>query len=255
MEKIMGFKCLCGLLLIIYMSCNPVLAANYSVGPVVIELGKGVKTASLKISNDDSKPLYMQVRLFSWAQNDEGKSVYQADESLVFFPHTMTIQPKDSRLVRVGIKVPASSIEKSYVLFLEELLAPVDNQAPAEDRNKGTVIGIATRFGVPVYLKPLKEHATAVISPVSLTKGKASVAVSNTGNVSLSIPKIQFYSADYLSEYIPGGVILAGATRRFNMTIPQDVCNKLDKLDVTVKTRSPPLQFLASTLVNNAQCQ
>jgi fimbrial chaperone protein len=255
MEKIMGFKWSCGLLLIVFMACNPVFAANYSVGPVVIELGKGVKTGSIKISNDDNKPLYMQVRLFSWAQNDEGKSVYQPDDSLVFFPRTMTIQPKESRLVRVGIKLPATTIEKSYVLFLEELLAPLDNQALAEDRNKGTVIGIATRFGIPVYLKPLKENAAGVISAFSLNKGKASVVVANTGNVSLSIPKIQFYSADYFSEYIPGGVILAGATRSFNIAISQEVCNKLDKLDVTIKTRAPRLQLAASTTVNNAQCQ
>lgn len=251
----MLFKWVGVLLLVISMSCTPVLAAKYSVGPVSIELGKGEKTGAVKISNDDSKPLHMQVRLFSWQQNDEGKSVYEPDDSLVFFPRTLTIQPKDSRLIRVGLKVPATTIEKSYVLFLEELLTTADNETQPDARSNGTMIGIATRFGVPVYLKPLKETPAAAISEFSVSKAKVSLLVKNTGNVSLTIPDIEFYAGDYFSNHVPGGVMLAGATRHFDMPIPQAVCNSLDKLDVRIKTKYPRLQLIASTTVSNAQCQ
>ena len=93
--------------------CNIACAANFGVGPMQITLGQDSKTGLIKVSNNDANSLQLQVRLFTWALNAAGESVYEESEDLVFFPQLLNIQPKDNHLIRVGIKTPPAEKEKS----------------------------------------------------------------------------------------------------------------------------------------------
>lgn len=236
-----------------------VCAANFGVGPMQIELGLASKTGLIKVSNNDTNPLQLQVRLFSWASSATGESVYEESEDLVFFPQLLNIQPNDNHLIRVGIKTPSIEKEKSYILFIEEIPSSLKKSSQdmqsADKPSQGMQIAVAVRFGIPVFVRPQKVQAKAEISGVSLDQGVLSLTVKNTGNVHLAIPQIQFSAQDKFSKNIPGRTLLAESERKYQLAIPEAVCNSMDELNILVKTTADKLEPASVFKINKASCQ
>ena len=74
-----------------------------------------------------------------------------------FFSRIFSIDKQDQRVVRVGLKVPSATNEKSYRLFIEEL------PPQAEPGKKGAQVLFVLRFGVPVFVRPDKEQLSGSI--------------------------------------------------------------------------------------------
>lgn len=228
-------------------------AGSYSVGPLTITLDRAARTGLVKVVNDDSKPLQMQIRLQEWIQDKQGVSSRKESEDLVYFPRVMTLQPKEERLVRIGLKVPAVDYEKAYTLFLEEV--PVKSGAQKE---QGMQIAVATRFGVAVFLAPNQVKKEAVLESGSLNKGILSFNVKNTGNVHVSIQAIQL-SADgeQVKKDIAGGTTLVGATKAYQVSIPAEICHKAEHLDIVMQSYDAfnKLELRSGLKVDHMQCQ
>ena len=73
-----------------------------------------------------------------------------------------------------GIKIPAAAKEKTYRIFIEEI--------PGPKKAEGTAVAIAIKFGVPVFVKPLKTEPKGQIEKLSLQKGVFEAIVHNSGN-------------------------------------------------------------------------
>jgi fimbrial chaperone protein len=203
----------------------------FGISPIRVDLDRENKTASVTVSNDDpDKKLEMRATLFEWSQDAAGKDVYTESSDLVYFPRIFTIEKQDQRVVRVGLKVPARATEKAYRLFIEELPPPRDPQ------QKGAAVVFVLRFGIPIFLRPDKEQSAAAIERIEVTPGKAAVIVKNGGNQNFQIQSLVIKAGSLLEKEIVGGYVLAGASKQVISDVPPDVCRKLDKVQILMKT-------------------
>jgi fimbrial chaperone protein len=224
--------CRPGALLLALLALPPASAGQFGVSPIRVDLDRESKSGAITVSNDeDAQSLRVQMRLFEWTQDAEGKDVYQESQDLVYFPRLMVLEKGQQKLVRVGLRTPATTQEKTYRLFVEELPAP-----PAPGAASGSHVAIAVRFGVPVYLKPAKEELHAEISRLVLSKGVLHVDVRNTGNTHFTIKSVTASSGKSFSREMAGWYLLAGATRDHAIELPAADCARLGKLDVIVAT-------------------
>lgn len=206
------------------------MAGLFSISPIRLDLDRQSKTDSITVSNDETgRKIEMQAKLVEWTQDDKGNDVYVESNDLVFFPRIFSVDKQDQRVIRVGFKVPAAATEKSYRLFIEELAPPPD---PGK---KGAQILFVLRFGVPVFVRPDKEQFAGTIESVAAAPTGATVVVKNTGNQNFQIQSLSVKSAGYEKEIV-GGYVLAGATKHITAAIPADICRKLGKLQIVMKT-------------------
>jgi fimbrial chaperone protein len=146
----------------------------------------------------------------------------------------MIFDKKEEKILRAGIKIPATSKEKTYRLFIEEIPGP-------RKKTEGTSVAIAIKFGVPIFVKPLKEETKGEIGKIGMAKGLLEVPVRNSGNVHFIIDSIAVRGRNTKGEEVftrdlAGWYLLSGAARVYTATIPPDVCQNLAKITLEVKT-------------------
>ena len=223
-------------------------AGNFGVSPIRLDFDRNARTASVTVTNDDEQaPLRAQVEAFSWVQDADGKDRYEETSDLTFLPRIMSIQPGENQLLRVGIRQPGADREKAYRLFVAEIPAP---RSPGES---GAQVAVKVRFGIPAFVKPLKEDPKGEIEKVELAKGTLTVVVRNTGNVHFRIQTIQLKGGDLLLKEIAGWYLLAGAARVHTAAIPAEVCGKLGAIEITVK--ADRLELARRFEMNGTLCQ
>jgi fimbrial chaperone protein len=208
-------------------------AGEWRVTPIRIELDKNAKSGVVTILNEGTEKLNVQMKAMEWTQDSEGKDVYTETEDLIFFPKIMTIEPKEDRILRAGIKIPAVAKEKTYRLFVEEI--------PEPKKSEGVNVAIAIRFGVPIFVKPLKAEPKGEIQKVELAKGVVSATVKNTGNVHFMINSVNIRGKNDKGEEIfakdvNGWYLLSDASRIYSVEVPQEICKEISKIDVQVVT-------------------
>lgn len=203
-------------------------ASEFSVSPIRVELQRGVRSAAVTVANDDAQPLRMQLRLVEWMQDADGKDLYRESDDLVYYPRLMTVQPGEKRLVRIGVKAPPGSEERSYRLYIDEL-PPAGAVAPVSSGVSFTI-----RFALPIFVAPAGDRARGAIDSIALHDGKLRVAVRNPGNRTFRITTVAARGGAFGDE-AGGWYLLPGATRVYRFDIPRDACRGLRRLEVTVK--------------------
>jgi fimbrial chaperone protein len=207
------------------------MAGLFSISPIRLDLDRQNKTDSITISNDETeRKIEMQAKLFEWTQDAKGNDAYVESNDLVFFPRIFSVDQQDQRVVRVGLKVPAAATEKSYRLFIEEL------PPPAEPGKKGAQVLFVLRFGVPIFVRPDKEQLAGTIEGLETAATAATVVIRNNGNQNFQIQSLRVKSGAGYEKEIVGGYVLAGATKHITAPIPADVCRKLGKVQIVMKT-------------------
>jgi len=211
------------------ISSPPASAGNFAISPIRLDFDAATKNSSITITNTDTANLKVQVQLYEWVQDQNGKDSYIPSEDLLYFPRLATIAGGSNQIVRVGLRVSPNEVtEKSYRLFVEEL--------PDQKTRTGSQLTVALRFGVPLFIKPDKEEPRGKIESISLDKGQLHVVVSNNGNVHFMITSISVVSADLYSAEMSGWYLLPAAKREYLFKVPPERCAKLKKIDVIVKT-------------------
>ncbi len=204
-------------------------AAEFSVSPIRLELERGARSAAVTVTNDDARPLRMQLRLMEWTQDASGADVYRDSDELIYFPRMMSVQPGEKRLVRVGLKSsPAGAVERSYRLYLDEL---PDGALPVA----ASGLNFTIRFALPIFVPAAQAQPGGAIDAVTLRRGKLRVAVRNTGNQHFRIGAIAVRSPGGFSADAAGWYLLPGAVRVHTIEIPTEACRGLRRLEVTVK--------------------
>ncbi|HEV2008604.1 MAG TPA: fimbria/pilus periplasmic chaperone [Burkholderiales bacterium] len=207
------------------------IAGLFSISPIRLDLNRQNKTDSITISNDEpERKIEMQAKLVEWTQDAKGNDVYVESNDLVFFPRIFSVDKQDQRVVRVGLKVPAAATEKSYRLFVEELPPPPDPD------KKGAQILFVLRFGVPIFVRPDTEQLAGSIEGVEFAPAAAMVVIRNTGNQNFQIQSLSVKSQAGYEKEIVGGYVLAGATKHVAAPFPADMCAKIGKLQIIMKT-------------------
>jgi fimbrial chaperone protein len=206
---------------------------EFRVTPIRLDFDRGSKSGVITVINEGEDKLLVQMKAFEWTQDAEGKDQYTETKDILFFPRIMTLDQKEERILRAGTRMPATTKEKTYRLFIEEI--------PGPRKTEGVNVAIAIRFGVPIFVKPLKEEAKGVIEKIDLSKGVLSVQVKNAGNVhfiinSVNIKGKNVKGEEVFSKELSGWYLLNNVSRVYTTPIPGEFCKNIAKLEVEVKT-------------------
>jgi fimbrial chaperone protein len=217
------------LLVAVMILSAPAFAGSFSVSPLRLDLDSRNKSGAITIRNEGEHDLRVQIALYEWTQDADGKDDYHRSDDLLYFPRLANIGAGDSRVVRVGLqRVSQARHEKAYRLFVEELPEPVPQQ--------GMALGIAVRFGVPLFVSPAEVKAAGRIEAIEMQGGELRIRVRNSGNVHFRIASIEAASGDRYAERITGWYLLPGAAREYVMSVPEALCAELGRVAIKVET-------------------
>ncbi|HWS15757.1 MAG TPA: fimbria/pilus periplasmic chaperone [Candidatus Methylomirabilis sp.] len=213
-------------------------AGDWRVAPIRLDLGRDAKSGVVTVVNESDERLQVQMAAFEWTQDAEGKDRYDETGDLLFFPRIMILASKEERILRAGIRVPATGMEKTYRLFIEEI--------PAPRKEEGAKIAVAIRFGVPVFVHPLKEEPRGEVGALTMTAGTLLVPVKNSGNVHFVLQSVLVKGKngkgeEILSKELSGWYLLAGASRVYTTEIPPEACGNLAGVEIEVRTDKFPI--------------
>jgi len=208
---------------------------QWQVSPARISLDRGTKSSVITVVNEGEERINLQGKAMEWSQDSDGKDVYKETSDLVLFPRILMINKGEQKIIRTGTKIPATSGEKTYRLFIEEIPQP---KKAATDSAQLTV---AVRFGVPVFVKPIKEELTGELAATELAKGMLNATVKNTGNTHFRISEISLKgknekNEETFSTKLDGWYLLAGSARIYSIPIPAGKCAITTQLDLSVST-------------------
>ena len=195
-----------------------VFAGAFGVSPIRIDLDPAIRTGLVTVSNDEDRKLYFQVSLMEWTQTAAGEDQYAPSADLLFFPQIFTVDPKDKRLIRVGIKAPPGERERAYRLFIEEM--PDPNAAPGA----GAQIAVRLRFGVPIFLTGGKGEPQPEIVSSGASKGELRVAIRNAGTRQIRFEEVAMRDGDRVVAKTAGWYVFPGTTRSFTLPVTARDC-------------------------------
>lgn len=211
-------------------------AATFTVDPTQIFLSSRTGSVLLTLHNESMETLSFQLSVFSWAQSSAGEMQLEPTQDIVFYPPLLTLKPSETRRVRVGTATGFDAREKAYRIFVEEL--------PSTQPPKG--VRVLTKMGIPIFLRPAKEVATATLSDVRQQDGVVKFTLSNVGTVHVVPRRITVRgltgSTTAFERELEGWYLLAGGRRDFQAAPPKDGCAKVTSIVVDVQFESGQVQ-------------
>lgn len=222
---------------VLALVAQPAQAATFSVDPISVTLPKGNASATIAITNQSPGKLRLQVSGFAWQQKSTGEIALTPSDDLVFFPQLLTLDPGETRRIRVGVSTTAAPVEKTYRVFMEELPSLESVVAP-----KTASVTIRMKVGVPVFLSPSAPPiSSGDVRDANVRGGALSFDVLNTGNKHFSIQQVRVAGSNaaggnVFSQDVTGWYVLAGDTRHFSLPISKERCEELRTVVVTVHT-------------------
>lgn len=229
----------------------PLIAASqdWSVAPIKLDFSGGTTTGVLTVSNESNVKISYQITAKEWTQDKDGKDVYAETSDLVFYPRLMSLEPKDQRIIRVGMNIPRGPSEKTYRLFIEDITRPPSTS--------GASVVFSIRFGVPIFFKPAKEDIKGVVETLSMDKGVLTIPIRNTGNTHFMMQKVTVQGINpgnntVFTKELPGWYILNSAIKKYTIEIPRESCQKISRINIEAK--SEPFILKESLNVQKAMC-
>jgi fimbrial chaperone protein len=213
-------------------------AATFTVDPTQILLTGRSGSVLLTLRNESTETLQFQLSVFAWAQSPSGEMQLEPTEDIVFFPTLLTLKPNETRRVRVGSATTQEVREKTYRIFVEEL--------PPAATVAGSGVRVLTKMGIPIFLRPVKEVATASLTDVRQQDGRLKFTLSNEGTVHFVPRNIKVRglagSATAFERALEGWYLLAGGRRDFETALPKDGCAQVTSIVVDVQFESGQVQ-------------
>jgi fimbrial chaperone protein len=226
---------------------GPAAGAEFSVSPIRVELKPGAMSETITVTNHAAARLRAAVKLFEWTQDAAGNDVYKDSTDLIFFPRQIDMDPDSKRLVRVGLKTPAGVVERAYRLFIEEEPAPGADQGRAQ-------VAFYFRFGVPIFVPPATARPQPQVGEPTLSKGKLSLVVRNTGNQNFRLVRLSITDGAAYRQDLAGWYSLANTERTYTADIPPDVCRRAGTLSIAVEGEAEGVRFDRKLHVDPASC-
>ena len=230
---------LSGQLIAATLLCTTFIAAyagEFTVKPVRLDVVTSAKSASMSIVNNGEEKLSFQLQAMDWTQDKDGKDQYFDSRDLIFFPKLMTIEPGQEALVRIGFKLPATSTEKTYRLFIEELPGVVKK---VEGNN--AQLNVLVRFGLPIFAAPILPQDGLAIDAVELKSGVLTFIAQNSGNRHQMFTSIRITGTNATSQPVFGvdiadRYLLASSSKPYKTTLSAQQCRELTSVTIDIKT-------------------
>ena len=154
--------------------------------------------------------------------------------------------PKESRVVRLGIKAPAQERERTYRLQIEDVPADV---APTQ----GPAVKFQYRFSIPIFLPPHTPKRIAEIEELTVKGGKVRLQIANRGSQHVRFDRLTVKTAAGFSKDAEVWYVLPGASRIFQIELPREECVRAGSIDVSAVNEFATLA--RSTAVKAEDCQ
>ena len=217
-----------GVLAISALLAGPAAATEFSVTPIRVELKPGVMSETIAITNHAPTRLRVSIKLMEWTQDASGQDIQKESSELIWFPRQMEVEPNGKRLVRVGAKAPAATVEKSYRLWVEE-------EPPGEATPGRAQVAFYFRFGVPVFVQPAGGRPEPEVPDPTLGAGKVSVVVRNKGNQHFRLNRVAVRNEAGQETEVGGWYSLPGTERTYTVDVPREACLQSKVLDVALE--------------------
>jgi fimbrial chaperone protein len=193
----------------------PALAGRFSVAPIRVDFGAGLRIGAVTVTSEDDHPLVFKNSPSLWTQNADGGDVYTPTSDLVVTPPLLRVEAGEPRIVRIGTLREPGDVERSYRVFLEE-------QAPANPEGTGATIAVVIKFGVPVFVAPQSERVAGIAEVVERKPGRVTLQIKNSGNVHFNVETIT--ANGVAVKDVSSWYLLPGTTRRYDLAIPAEAC-------------------------------
>jgi fimbrial chaperone protein len=179
-----------------------------------------------------------------WAQGTDGRMKLDPSDELVAFPALLTIDPGQSRTVRVADSNPPSSSERSFRLKITEI---PEFQGPAV--KDATTITLKSQFLLPVFYRPVEEKVAGAIAAAGVSRSTLSFSVTNTGTVHFRPKDVEVVGLGpggkpVYNHTLEAWYVLSGGRRDYTLALPPATCASLAALSITVQTDVPLKQTL-----------
>ncbi len=198
-------------------------AMSFEVSPVRLALSPAAPSGLVNLRNQSSESLRLEVTGYSWNQGPDGTMLIEPTQDIVFFPSLVTLNPGESRNLRVGISTSFGATEKTYRIFVEEL-PPLVRAA-----GQPNAVHVLTRMGIPVFLNATPPLAAPRLEGSSLDHAHFSFSLHNRGTGHFLAKKlvIAALAADgtkVTEVSLPAWYVLAGGVRVYKVDLPSAAC-------------------------------
>ena len=211
--------------------------ADISVNPVHAEITASAKTKSFTVSNGGLVPRLVQIKVFSWRQ-ENGNDILTPAAELLAVPPVFTVQPGTQQTVRVALReYVQGELERTYRLLISE----VPDRVLA-----GMGVALAVQYSVPIFAEPLHPSDSPPRWALKRVSSKRFTLVAvNAANVHAKGGHIRITapgSNDPIYDGTIAGYILAGQTRSWTF----DALKAIPDGPLEMEVRSDAAAYKAS---------
>jgi len=220
-------------------------AGSFHVTPVKVTLSSQTTTYVLKVENNGTTNVTLQLKTLEWTQQD-GRDQLQPTREVLVTPPLFNLKSGATQIVRLALmRKPDADRELSYRLLLEEVPSP-----PAADF-KG--VQIALRIGIPIFVTPvLKAKQDLGFTTFQSPDGQWHLNVANRGLAHSQITGVTLYATGTqdspMASYSNATYVLPGQARSLVLTREQPLSATGARLAVRAQTRSGLVESYADLI-------
>jgi fimbrial chaperone protein len=206
-------------------------ASTFSIDRTRIYLTRQHTSETVTLQNQSDEPLRIEVSAFRWTQVAGESMLLEATDDLIFFPPVATIEPGQSRQIRVAFTGSGAAREAAYRIVIEEL--------PSGEVSGGNTIRVLTRLNVPVFVQPDRATRTPSLGALNREGSTLIVPVLNEGSShvmvdSITVTGLDVSDSELFAEQTNGWYVLAGSSNVFSLDLPP-ACDSAASFRVTVR--------------------
>jgi fimbrial chaperone protein len=158
--------------LLFFFLSNAVLASNFEIAPVVLELSDSRPAGAIRFVNKDDHEVSLQVRGNEWIQANGDDVLTPTNAGLLVSPPIFTLAPGAAQTIRVVSRLKGVSAETAFRLFIDEI--PAATKEPA--------INFKFRISMPIFVEPEAKSNVAMTWRAAISSQALQLTLTNSGN-------------------------------------------------------------------------
>lgn len=195
------------------VALTSVQGATLQISPAMVDLPADAKASGLTLRNPGDKPLYGQIRVYRWDQ-ENGEDTLTPTRDVVASPPLIQIAPRSEQMVRLVRTVAPPGMEGSYRVLIDEL--------PEPDVTPTNGVTIRLRYSVPVFLESGADNGSPQLAwHLAHSPDGWLLRAGNTGRRRAQIAAVQLVNAGNTFDINKGllGYALPGRERTWRLPL------------------------------------
>lgn len=196
--------------LAVFASTASARAGSLHVTPTTVEVLAPGAAATIKLRNEEARPITAQVRVFRWSVVD-GKDMLDPTTAVVASPPVVSLSPKADYVVRI-VRTSRGPVagEESYRLLVDEL--------PDPQRVQSGAVNLLLRYSLPVFFAAPDRGVAKLAWRVERKDGQLWLHAQNLGDRRIRISGLSLKNASGETVSLGSGLcgyVLGRSTMRW----------------------------------------